>query len=118
MIENKTLEQIQQIIASGETCVLNLTASWCSDCTDQAHNLEAFSHNLNAKQVTCYTFAVQQERNVYLSEAHQVFTEFLGGHGFPRTVLVTKGKVVDAENVEIISAQQLTALSEKFIKQL
>ena len=118
MIENKTLEQIQKIIASGKSCVLNLTANWCSDCTDQAHNLDAFSKKLNAKQIVCYTFAVQQQKGDYLSDEHQAFTELVGGHGFPRTVLVINGQMVDADNVEVISRQQLTDLSDKFIKQL
>ena len=118
MIENKTIEQIQHSIASGETCVLNLTANWCSDCTDQASNLTTISEILNTKEVACYTLVVQQERNIYLSEEHQVLTELVGGHGFPRTVLIINGKIVDADNVEVISEEQLITLADKFIKQL
>lgn len=118
MIENKTIEQVQSSLAEDETCVLNLTAAWCSDCTDQAKNLKKMSEKLALKHVPIYTVTVQQEKNVYLSAAHESFTESLGGHGFPRTVLVLKGKVVDANNVEVISPEQLAVLSEQFIKQL
>lgn len=118
MIETKTLKQIQAIIANGETCVVNLTADWCSDCTDQTENLARFGENLATKKISCYTLVVQEQKNIYLSEEHQTFTEQLGGHGFPRTVLVVNGQVVDADNVEVISEQQLTALTQQFFAQL
>jgi len=118
MIETKNLKQIQAIIANGETCVVNLTANWCSDCTDQAENLSIFSEVLATQKTPCYTLAVQDEKNIYLSEEHQEFTEQLGGHGFPRTVLVISGQVVDADNVEVISQPQLTVLADKFVSQL
>jgi len=118
MIETKTLKQIQTIIANGETCVVNLTAEWCSDCTEQAENLTRFGENLATKQITCYTLAVQEKKNIYLSDEHKKFTEQLGGHGFPRTVLAVSGQVVDADNVEIISQQQLTVLAQQFVDQL
>ncbi|GLS90511.1 hypothetical protein GCM10007916_15780 [Psychromonas marina] len=118
MIEIKTLAQIKTIIANGETCVINLTANWCSDCTDQAENLNVFSEVLAKQKTPCYTIAVQDEKNIYLSAEHQVFTELFGGHGFPRTVLMVNGKNVDADNVEIISSIQLNELAQKFIAQL
>ncbi|MEI6896867.1 MAG: periplasmic thioredoxin of cytochrome c-type biogenesis [Psychromonas sp.] len=118
MINNKSLEQIKDSLANGETCVVNLTAIWCSDCTDQAQNLALFNEMLATNNVPCYTLVMQQEKNIYLSSEHQTFTEKMGGHGFPRTLLVIKGKVVDADNVEVISEKQLNVLSEKFIGQL
>lgn len=118
MIETKTLQQLQASIANAQTCVINLTAAWCSDCTKQAENLAEFSELFASKNVPCYTAAVQEEKNVYLSEQHQAFTESVGGHGFPRTVLVINGKVVDADNVEVITAEQLVALADKFLAQL
>lgn len=51
MIKTNTLEQIQNRIANGETCVVNLTANWCSDCTDQAKNLAPFCDALSTKQL-------------------------------------------------------------------
>lgn len=118
MIETKTLQQLQTSINNGETCIVNLTASWCPDCTDQAQNLALFAEAFAEKNVPCYTLAVQVEKRVYLSDDHQSFTESLGGHGFPRTVLVIAGKVVDADNVEVISKEQLSELAEKFLVQL
>ncbi|PKF60831.1 periplasmic thioredoxin of cytochrome c-type biogenesis [Psychromonas sp. psych-6C06] len=115
MIEDKQLALIETLINNGETFVLNLTAAWCSDCTDQGENLPLLC---DALAMPCYSMVVQQEKNIYLSAQHQAFTEQLGGHGFPRTILVVKGKVVDADNVEVISASQLTALAEQFKRQL
>lgn len=118
MIKSRTLAQVKNSITALETCVINLTAEWCSDCTDQAKNLTSLSDVLEQKQIDCYTLVVQKEKNIYLSAEHQGFTELLGGHGFPRTVLVIKGKIVDADNVEIISQNQLNELSQVFLKQL
>ena len=118
MIKQTNLEQLQNRIEEGETCVVNLTADWCSDCTDQSLNLQKFSENLAIKKVAIYTLVMQQEKNIYLSAEHQRFTELLGGHGFPRTVLIINGKVVDADNVEIISTEQLTELAKQFIEHL
>lgn len=118
MIVNKTLEQLQNAIATGDTCIINLTASWCSDCTEQSLNLAAFSELLADKKVATYSVVMQEHKNVYLSAEHQRFTESLGGHGFPRTVLVIDGKSVDTDNVEIISDAQLTELANKFLKLL
>lgn len=118
MIEKKTLEQIEKSITNAETCVVNLTAAWCSDCIDQAENFALFSERLSSKKVSCYTVVMQQTKNVYLSDSHQSFTELVGGHGFPRTLLVIKGNVVDTDNVEVISESQLNGLAEKFINLL
>ncbi|WP_022941645.1 TlpA family protein disulfide reductase [Psychromonas hadalis] len=118
MIKNSSLEQVQKSILTATACVVNLTAKWCSDCTEQAYHLPDFSHSLATKSLSFYTLAVQKDKNVYLSTEHQAFTELLGGHGFPRTVLVIEGKVIDADNVEVISAEQLNELLDKFTKQL
>lgn len=118
MIKNSSLEQLQKNIATAECCVVNITAKWCSDCTDQANNLDLFSDILATKAISFYTLEVQKEKNIYLSTEHQDFTEQLGGHGFPRTVLIIKGKVVDGDNVEVISSSQLNELSDKFLAQI
>jgi len=118
MVETKTLQQIQMSLANGETCVINLTATWCPDCTEQAVHLDAFSDKLASQQVPCYNAVMQIEKRIYLSDLHASFTESMGGHGFPRTILVINGNVVDADNVEVISAVQLAALSAQFMKQL
>lgn len=118
MIKQTNLEQLQKSLSENETCVVNLTADWCSDCTDQSLNLETFSEKLSDKNINVYTLSMQKEKKVYLSPEHQGFTESVGGHGFPRTVLIINGKVIDAENVEIISTSQLDELAQKFLQQL
>lgn len=118
MIINSTLENLKNSLTAQETLVINLTAKWCSDCTDQVKNLRSFSDALEQKQIDCYSLSVQTEKNIYLSLEHQAFTELLGGHGFPRTVLVIKGQIVDADNVEVISKDELKALSKVFLAQL
>jgi len=118
MIETKMVQQVQASIANGETCIVNLTATWCPDCTEQAENLAQFADAFAEKSVPCYTLAVQVEKRVYLSDEHESFTESVGGHGFPRTVLVINGEIVDADNVEVISKEQLTELADKFVAQL
>ena len=118
MIEIKTLAQLKKQLQEKQTFVMNLSATWCSDCTEQSHNLVSFSETFTANNIECVNLVVQAEKNIYLSDEHQAFTESLGGHGFPRTVLVIKGEVADADNVEVISSEQLKALSQKFLQQL
>jgi thiol:disulfide interchange protein len=118
MIKHRTLEQLQNSLSKNETCVVNLTADWCSDCTVQSLNLERFSEKLSDKNIDVYTLSMQKEKKIYISSEHQNFTDSVGGHGFPRTVLIINGKVIDAENVEIISTVQLDELAQKFLQQL
>lgn len=118
MILNTTLEDIKNSLAAGKTCVINITADWCSDCIDQAPNLSVLSDALQQQQIDCYSLSVQSEKNVYLSPEHQDFTMLLGGHGFPRTVFAINGEIVDADNVEVISQTELSALSKVFLAQL
>jgi len=118
MNKNINLEQVQKKINKGDSFVLNLTASWCSDCTEQSSNLSAFNETLAVKNITVYSLMVQEQKNIYLSSEHQYFTESVGGHGFPRTLLIINGEVVDADNVEIIAIEQLNKLAQKFLTQI
>lgn len=111
-------EQANELITSGNTCILNIVAAWCTDCTKQAASFAAFANCFTPQGVPVYELNVQDQKNVFLSPLHQQLTERLGGHGFPRTVLICEGKIVDADNVEVISAEQLFSLAEKFQKQL
>ena len=61
---------------------------------------------------------VQIDKGVFIDSSHQMLTEQLGGHGFPRTILVLKGEIISSDNVEIISAQDLEILADTFKKQL
>lgn len=118
MIKNTNLEQLQAIINANANCVVNLTADWCSDCTDQGKNLDTFAAKFEIKKIDVHTLSMQADKNVYLSGEHQHFTESVGGHGFPRTILFINGKAVDADNVEVISPAQLEQLADKFLQQL
>lgn len=118
MFKNKTLVQLQSSMTDAQSCIVNLTAKWCSDCTDQSHHLHAFSEAFSTKSIDVYSVVMQEEKNIYLSAEHQQFTESVGGHGFPRTVLFVNGTIVDADNVEIITTEQLGALAKAFLAQL
>ncbi|PKH02968.1 periplasmic thioredoxin of cytochrome c-type biogenesis [Psychromonas sp. MB-3u-54] len=108
------ITKAEQLFSGNEVFVLNIVASWCSDCTAQAENLSLFSQLLSAQGVPVYQLNVQDIKNQYLSARHEALTVKLGGRGYPRTVLMSGNKIVDAENVEIISREQLAALADKF----
>jgi thiol-disulfide isomerase/thioredoxin len=119
MLVELDLEKVQQKINQKHTFVLNIIASWCPDCTDrQAPELPGFVSALESSNIDVINLLVQQEKRVYLSAQHQEFVDALGGHGFPRTVLFKEGVSADSDNVEIITAEQLKALAERFISTL
>lgn len=110
------LAAVQKRINGQESFVLNIVASWCPDCTEeQAPNLAGFAEQI--KPLELVNLKVQEQKRVYLSEEHERFTKQLGGHGFPRTVLFLRGVAVDAENVEVLTADALRALAEHFLQQ-
>ena len=114
MINYINAQQVEDVIKAEQTCILNLVAAWCSDCTKQSENFDSFAREFAVQDVPVYQVNVQNDKNVFLSSLEQQLTEKFGGHGFPRTILIKKGKAVDTDNVEIISAAQLTALADKF----
>lgn len=118
MIKYIDAKQAKDLISSGNTCILNIVAAWCSDCTKQAANFAPFANCFTQQGFAVYELNVQDDKHVFLSPQHQQLTEQFGGHGFPRTALLSKGKIVDADNIEVISAEQLSTLAEKFQKQL
>jgi hypothetical protein len=94
--------------------VLNVLASWCSDCTEQQINIQAFSNLMVENQLEVLQLTAQKEKGVYIDADHQALIEQLGGHGYPRTVLVLKGQIVSSDNVEVISENDLTKLANTF----
>lgn len=116
MMIKSSPQQIQQLIEENNTFIVNIVASWCPDCTKQANNLDKFVDSFS--DIDVYQVNVQDQRNDYLSIEHQVLTEQFGGHGYPRTVLIKDGKVIDADNVEVISKPQLSQLAVKFQQQI
>jgi thiol-disulfide isomerase/thioredoxin len=108
------IKKAQQLFSCSDAFVLNIVAAWCSDCTAQAENLPAFARLFVDRGVPIYQLNVQDIKNQYLSAEHEALTVKLGGRGYPRTVLMSNNKTVDADNVEIISREQLGALADKF----
>lgn len=101
------------------TFVLNIVAHWCPDCTkSQLSHLLAFRQSLNENGLPFFQYCPQIERRVFISSKDESLTEQFGGHGFPRTVLVIRGKITDANNVEVIEEKSLQALATRFINQL
>ena len=118
MIKYADVAQIHDLNKLKETYILNLVVAWCPDCTEQAKNLNYFASCFIESGIVVYELNVQDTKNLFLSPALQHLTEQLGGHGFPRTILIKNGESIDADNVEVISKVQLSALAEKFKEQL
>jgi thiol-disulfide isomerase/thioredoxin len=114
MIKNIDLTKVDQLFSSSDVFVLNIVASWCSDCTAQAENLPAFAPLCSTGRLPFYQLNVQDIKDQYLSAQHEALTIKLGGRGYPRTVLMSGNKIVDSDNVEIIRREQLVALADKF----
>jgi len=114
MIKNIDITKAVRLLNSSEKFVMNIVASWCSDCTAQAVNLPSFAQFFSTKELTVYQLNVQDIKNQYLSPQHEALTIKLGGRGYPRTALISNNQIVDADNVEIISSEQLADLADKF----
>jgi thiol-disulfide isomerase/thioredoxin len=109
-------DAIRERISKKDTFVVNVVTSWCPDCTErQKPYLPNFVHRLQEAGIDVLELNVQAQRRVFLSPAHQEVTEAFGGHGFPRTVLVIDGQVVDRDNVEVITLEGLEKLAASFI---
>lgn len=109
-------DMVTEKINNGETFVLNIVTGWCPDCTiRQQPNFTAFVEKMAQHNIPVYQINVQNQPKVYLSVKHEKLTKLFGGHGFPRTALVKSGEIADSENVEVISAEALSGLAQKFI---
>ena len=118
MVKYFSAEKIQDLIKSKESCILNLVAAWCSDCTEQSNSFDFFASRFITQGIPVYELNVQDDKNIFLSPLHQQLTQQFGGHGFPRTILIQEGDIIDADNVEVISKEQLSELADKFKEQL
>ncbi|ABM02957.1 periplasmic thioredoxin of cytochrome c-type biogenesis [Psychromonas ingrahamii 37] len=108
------ITKAEQLLSGSDAFILNIVALWCSDCTAQAENLPAFAQLLSDQGMPVYQLNVQNIKDQYLSAQHKALTIKLGGRGYPRTVLMLGNKIVDSDNIEIISAEQLATLANKF----
>lgn len=112
----ESFAEIQTRLLDKETFVLNIITAWCPDCyKHQAPNMPSFALSLASQNINVVNFKVQDTKHVYLSSEIESFVETLGGHGFPRTVLIVKGCVVDKGNVEVTQKDDLLKLSQRFI---
>ncbi|NOQ42087.1 MAG: hypothetical protein GQ563_06260 [Desulfuromusa sp.] len=111
-------EEVKQKMAAGDTFVLNVVTDWCPDCSMRQHpNLPGFAGKMNDAGVQVFQLTVQHQRLVFLSDDHEQMVERFGGHGYPRTILIVRGKEVESA-VEVMTGQDLAALADHFINLL
>ena len=114
MIKELSPAQVRKRMKEGETFVLNVVTDWCPDCTQrQEPNLPQFISKLTEAGIPVYQCCVQQERLLFLSQEHEALTEEFGGHGYPRTVLICKGRMVDSR-VEVMDSLSLSMLADEY----
>jgi len=112
-----TPTEVKQRMAKGDTFVVNVVTAWCPDCTErQQPHMQDFVEALTAHHIEVLQVNVQLSRGDFISAAHQQLTQQLGGPGYPRTVLIKQGEIVDQDNVEVITHSALLKLSQHFIK--
>ena len=109
--------EVRRRMALGDTFVVNLVAAWCPDCTErQELHIESFTRKMKSHGIDVLQVNVQLLRGNFVSDEHEQITTQFGGHGYPRTVLINHGNVVDQDNVEIITEDKLFELARKFIQ--
>ena len=112
-------DAITERMATKDTFVVNVVASWCPDCTQrQKPHLPNFVHRLQQAGIDVLELNAQDQQRIYLSPAHQAITEAFGGHGFPRTLLICDGQVVDSDNVEVMTLAGLETLAIRFVEKV
>lgn len=117
-LRNITPSEFNDNIQQQNTFVLNILADWCSDCTAQQMNIIKFSELMAESELVVLQLVAQKEKGIFISLEHQILIEKLGGHGYPRTILVIEGDIVSSDNVEVITDKDLTILASTFKKLL
>ncbi len=111
--------EINAAITSGKSFVANIVTAWCPDCTQrQAQHIEAFANRLAEHGIAVLQVNVQMIRGEFISAEHQALTELFGGHGYPRTVLIKNGEVLESDHVEVMTEAALSKLAARFIELL
>lgn len=109
-------DQVTQLLADGTPAVINIVAAWCPDCTEaQAAHLDALRNPIIESGLFFGNLLVQEEKGVFLSPLHEVIVEGMGGHGYPRSVLIANGEVISDDHVEVTERAALAELATKFI---
>lgn len=116
VVKMVTPDDVNMRMTKGDTFVVNIVAKWCPDCTQrQSLHIESFAHTMKNHDIDVLQLNVQTLKNVFISDSHEIITVKFGGHGYPRTVLIYRGTVLDNNNVEVITEDTLSALAIKFI---
>jgi thiol:disulfide interchange protein len=109
--------EVNRRMAVGDTFVVNLVAAWCPDCTHrQELHIGSFAQKMKSHGIDVLQVNVQLLKGDFIGAEHEQMTTQFGGHGYPRTVLINHGIVVDQDNVEIITEDTLSQLARKFIQ--
>ena len=118
MVQEQSPQELRKRMAAGETCVINIIAAWCPDCTErQQPHFQGFVEKIEAAEIPVYQCVVQEEKLVFCSAEHEALTDGFGGHGYPRTVLLIKGKMA-CSRVEVMDPLALGMLADEFIAKL
>ena len=92
--------EVHRRMAAGESFVVNLVTAWCPDCTvRQVQYIDGFTQTMASKAIEVLQVNVQMLRGEFISPEHEQITHLFGGPGYPRTVLIKCGEVVDNNNV-------------------
>ncbi len=110
-------DDVFQRISAGDTFVVNIVAAWCPDCTQREKlYIDDFAQKMKSHATDVLQITVQIVKGEFINDKHEQLTAKFGGHGYPRTVLICQGKIVDQNNVEVITEQALSELAKKFIR--
>ena len=109
--------EVSQRMTLGDTFIINVVTVWCPDCTvRQKQHIRSFAYKLHQHGIDVLQVNVQLVKGEFISAEHEQLTNKFGGHGYPRTVFIKQGNVLDQNNVEIITQESLSALATKFIQ--
>ena len=119
MIKDIAPSEVRVHIEQGETFVVNVVTSWCPDCTErQRPHLAVLIEKVEGAGIPVYQCTVQEEKLVFMSSDHETLTNDFGGHGYPRTVLVIKGRVEQDSRVEVMDPLSLDMLATEYIERV
>jgi thiol-disulfide isomerase/thioredoxin len=115
MVQEQSPAEVRRRMKENETFVVNVVAAWCPDCTErQEPNFPEFVRKMKGAGVAVYQCSVQVERLVFISAEHEALTDEFGGHGYPRTVLIKKGIMMDSR-VEVMDPLALAMLADEYV---
>jgi thiol-disulfide isomerase/thioredoxin len=108
-------QDVQDRMSKKDSFIVNVTATWCGDCMFlQKPLLPDFVDQMKADGLDVVSLVVQHERGVYLSPEHEALTQTFGGPGYPRTILILNGQIVDGDNVEVMTQTGINTMAARF----